>query len=257
MAVATKNHNVSTRVIRSPSIVKLEKLLKGQLLLEVTEAVNKTQQEKCKENKENKENENPKALHTILKPSLTDHVENVDIDSDVKAVEPDTCAFKHEHYRMPLQFLYHKHRFLFMDRACVNKETLRKFHQSLQKFPVSIKERYGWSPTIEQRMAIDLNADLLGVAIAQDGTAMATITFFDVSDGLTKKYDIEKELSLVVLPTFQRRHIATDLVRLSWNLLADPERECWIYVMNSTKSGAFWRKFKQWYPAVKFRLVRP
>ena len=111
---------------------------------------------------------------------------------------------------------------------------------------------------MKQRIDIDCNSCLIGFAInLETNDIMAQITFFDVSDSKYKKYKFERELSLLTLPPYQRKHIATDLVRLSWSLFANEEEECWIYVMNSNKSALFWRNFKRWYPSIKFRLVRP
>eukprot|EP01084_Bolivina_argentea_P130632 230600_1 len=160
------------------------------------------------------------------------------------------------HYKMPLSFNYHHHKFIFYTNTPQNQ--LATFHCNLEKHETSITERYGWKPTSKQRVNIDLNASLIGMAInPENSEIMAMITFFDVSDSKTKSCTFEKEMSLCVLPKYQRRHLATDLVRSAWNLFADPHDECWIYVMNSRKSGMFWRKFKQWYPAINFRLVYP
>ena len=176
---------------------------------------------------------------------------DVDEDKNENTMTPKT-------YKMPLEFVYHDHKFLFIDKPTKDCKQLMKFHETLEKYHTSIVERYGWTPTIKNRIQIDCNACLLGFAINQETKdIMAMISFFDTSDSSEKKYNIEKEISPTVLPPFQRRHIATDLVTLSWNLFAHPLNECWIYVMNSRKSGMFWRKFKQWYPDVKFRLVNP
>ncbi|ETO28661.1 hypothetical protein RFI_08465 [Reticulomyxa filosa] len=65
-----------------------------------------------------------------------------------------------------------------------------------------------------------------------------------------------KEIALVVFPLFQRQHLATDMVRVTWNLFKFSDNEEWIYVMNSDKSAMFWRSLKQWYPDINFKLVR-
>ena len=164
----------------------------------------------------------------------------------------------HKTYKMPLEFGYHDYRFLFIDKPTKDSKELMKFHSTLDKYETSLIERYGWRPNIQQRIEIDCNACLLGFAINDETKdIMAMISLFDTSDSPEKCYNIEKEISLTVLPPFQRRHLATDLVRLVWSLFAHPKDECWVYVLNSRKSGMFWRKFKQWYPHVKFRLVKP
>ena len=177
-------------------------------------------------------------------------------DDDIKDIENDKIL--HKTYKMPLEFIYHNHKFLFIDKPNKDCKELKLFHSRLDKYKTSIIERYGWRPSIEQRIEIDCNSCLLGFAINDETKdIMAMIALFDTSDSNEKCYDIEKEISLTVLPPFQRRHLATDLVRLAWNLFAHPLNECWVYVLNSRKSGMFWRKFKQWYPSVKFRLVKP
>eukprot|EP01084_Bolivina_argentea_P172987 299628_1 len=159
-------------------------------------------------------------------------------------------------YDMPLSFNYHGHKFIFYSIPSLQK--LKTFHTELQKHKISIYERYGWYPNIKQRIKIDLNTCLIGIVInIKNQDIMAMITLYDITKTKTKKYKYEKEISLCVLPQYQRCHIATDLVRLTWCLFADSGEECWVYVMNSTKSGMFWRIFKQWYPTINFRLVRP
>ena len=158
---------------------------------------------------------------------------------------------------MPLVITYHRHKVMFIDKPKSSAELILRFHKDLERHRTAIEERYGWRPTIEQRVDIDANACLIAFALNADNRVMAQIASFDVSDSPHSKCSREKEISLLVLPSHQRKHLATDLVHLAWDLFADPADECWIYVLNSRKSGMFWRRFKQWYPDVAFRLVKP
>ena len=229
------------RILRSKSMAELQDQLNSHVLRE------------SYHNLKRKGNNNKTKLLPLKE---NDDDEKKDVDDEDEDDDNDTIA--HTTYKMPLEFVYHDHKFIFIDKPSKDCKELVKFHKTLDKYQTSIFERYGWKPSIDSRIEIDCNACLLGFAINDETQdIMAMLTLFDVSDSPEKCYKIEKELSLTVLPPFQRRHIATDLVRLSWNLFAHPIEECWIYVMNSRKSGMFWRKFKQWYPAVKFRLVKP
>ena len=224
------------RIMRTKSLVELQDLLNAQVIRV--------------------------SYHQNMKKQ-NDEKKNIGNDDDTKIQDKDikdglNGMISHKTYKMPLTFQYHEHKFLFVNKPTKDCKEIIKFHKSLEKHQTSIFERYGWRPKLEQRVEIDLSASLLGFAINDETKeVMAMISLFDVSDSPEKVCKIENELSLTVLPPFQRRHLATDLVRLAWNLFAHPKDECWIYVMNSRKSGAFWRKFKQWYPDVKFRLVRP
>ncbi len=74
------------------------------------------------------------------------------------------------------------------------------------------------------------------------------------------KPEWKKELAITVLPPFRRRHLATDLIRVTWILFGEngfEGKETWVYVMNSNKSGALWRRIKQWFPSIRFQVVRP
>mmetsp|Transcript_12144 Transcript_12144/g.19441 ORF Transcript_12144/g.19441 Transcript_12144/m.19441 type:complete len:238 (+) Transcript_12144:66-779(+) len=230
------------RMIRTESLMDLTQLLEKELIVE---AVYKD-----------------KAAEEIKIAEHNEHAHDADDNDDDTKIEQNLDNGKivqTKRYRMPLQFMYHKHRFMWIDNPSVDCKELISFHATLDKYQTSIFERYGWKPSMKQRIDIDCNACLLGFAVHDETNAiMAMITFFDVSDSPEKLYNVEKEMSLCVLPPFQRRHLATDLVRLAWALFVpDEAKECWIYVMNSMKSGIFWRKFQQWYPDVRFRLVRP
>ena len=100
-------------------------------------------------------------------------------------------------------------------------------------------------------------------SLSAELTMKAQLTLFDCGKRM-------KEVSFAVLPKFQRRRIATDLVRVTWNLFCSSHAhlaaavagggratDTWIYVMNSRKSGAFWRALQLWYPEIKFKLERP
>lgn len=218
------------KIMRSKSLVQLQDLLNSHVVRE--------------------------SYHLLMQKDKAKNSPNND-DDDKKDID-EVPTISHKTYKMPLEFIYHNHKFLFIDKPTKDCKELIKFHSSLEKYQTSVIERYGWRPSIEQRIEIDCNACLLGFAINDETKdIMAMIAFYDTSDSPSKYYEIEKEISLVVPPPFQRRHLATDLVRLSWNLFAHPTNECWVYVLNSRKSGMFWRKFKQWYPEVKFRLVKP
>eukprot|EP01083_Nonionella_stella_P168274 567621_1 len=161
-------------------------------------------------------------------------------------------------YKMPMQFRYHQHIFMFTDQPKECK-LLKQFHDSLELYETTVIERYGWMPDAEFRINIDCNACLLGVAMdAQSGQVKAIITLFDVPKDHKKIYQIEKELALIVLPPFQRQYIATDLTRLMWSLfVSEQDNDGWVYVINSNKSRCFLQSFKRRYPEVRFRLIRP
>ena len=160
-------------------------------------------------------------------------------------------------YDFPVEFTYHKHKFLFIDKPSVDCKQLIMFHKNLENDKISVYERYHWHPSLKERINIDCNACLLGFVMDDSDETMAMLSLFDVSDSAEKMYETEMEISLCVLPKYQRKHLATDLVKLAWTLFADQSDECWIYVCNSRKSGIFWRKFRQWYAEVNFRLVHP
>eukprot|EP01083_Nonionella_stella_P028695 79056_1 len=221
--------STSQKVLLSKSLLDLRQILDKEL---ASKYAKKNLEDIQEESKANEGNKTPE----VTTPTSTSHISTA--------------------YKLPLTFNYHQHQFIF--HSDVSENMLRQFHSELEKHKTSIFERYGWRPSLQQRVDIYLNTSLSGFIInKQNNDIMAMITLFDVSDSSEKIYEFEKELSLCVLPQYQRRHIATDLVRLTWNLFAHPTDECWVYVMNSNKSGMFWRKFKQWYPAVNFRLVRP
>ncbi|ETO31024.1 hypothetical protein RFI_06097 [Reticulomyxa filosa] len=189
-----------------------------------------------------------------------------------------------------VRFMYHNNEMVFFVGPQINakNETLMNYvnmyHQALESCPKVTYERYGWQPDFAQRVKIDLSARLLGFVVAdnhiktnddQNGATTGTvikaqITLFpcaeqNAANMTAKKSSLEngkqtitekREIALVVFPLFQRQHLATDLVRITWNVFKFTANEEWIYVMNSNKSAMFWRSLKQWYPDINFKLVR-
>ncbi len=79
---------------------------------------------------------------------------------------------------------------------------------------------------------------------------------------VTLKPEWKKEVAITVLPPFRRKHLATDLIRVTWISILFGEngfegKEKWVYVMNSNKSGILWKRIKQWFPSIRFQVVRP
>eukprot|EP01083_Nonionella_stella_P179002 634143_1 len=200
----------------------------------------------------------PKLMRSKSILEIQDMLRNRSILYEKKLESVDEGLLVDKTYKMPLEFMYHNKTFVFADSPSKECKELVSFHKVFDKYQTSIRERYGFAADYPFRMNIDSNACLVVFAIdADNNNVMAMLTLFDVSNSTEAQYKIEKELALVVLPPYQRRHIATDLMRLTWNLFANEKDECWVYVLNSRKSGMFWRKFRQWYPHVRFRLVKP
>lgn len=229
---ATAKENDHAKIMRSKSIMKIERMVHNKLI------------PNSAANAEQKGDDQKEAGAAISNGS-----------SQTKTLSKSPL---YKQYKMPLKFEFHRHSYLYIDTPSKDCKELLQFHKEFTKHSTAIFERYGWRPKEQDRLNIDMGCCLIGFAINEEnGDVMAQIAFFDVSDSPGKKYGREKEVSITVFPTYQRRHLATDLIHVTWDLFADPEDECWVYVMNSRKSGMFWKAFRQWYPQVNFRLVYP
>ena len=181
-------------------------------------------------------------------------------------------------------------------------QLLYSFHKNLEKERKTIYDRYGWYPNIYDRIKFDCSSELIGFIINNDknnidganGEVMGMIVLIGCEktakltlntnvDNINSNLKVQKEIAIIVLNKYQRHRLATDLVRVTWELFAQDDndnndnnnnnnndddeestrnvnqivKQEWIYVLNSIKSGAFWRTFKQWYPHVMFKIVRP
>ena len=188
----------------------------------------------------------------------------------------DHCKYCKQQGRQS-QSQKHKHKDKDTDK-CKNCETRDKYltlyHNTLSQrnndMRSTLYERYSWFPDFDERMEWDSVASLIGFVIddsneknkdkseskGEGESVAAQIILFDITSEKGKQ--LVQEMAIVVLPMYQRRHIGTDLVRLTWTLFAKQnEQELWVYVLNSRNSGQFWRSFKRWYPSVNFKLETP
>jgi len=194
-----------------------------------------------------------------------DNKENENIIKNNSSVKPI--------YQLPLQFNFHNNTFYFTNSQCNDNNygiLLKEFHTEFENYQESVYDRYGWHPDIATRIKIDNNAVLIGFIINNGNIKINEKNKKNVTQNnknsiskimgmisLFKYDDKRREIAFTVFPPFQRHHLATDLLRVCWELFANQETDQWIYVANCNKSSLFWRNFTQWYPEINLKLIYP
>ncbi|ETO01687.1 hypothetical protein RFI_35753, partial [Reticulomyxa filosa] len=139
-----------------------------------------------------------------------------------------------------VKLIYHKNEMIFFIGTQIHEKNetlmkhLKKYHETLTKYSEVIYERYGWHPDITKRIDIDIHSYLIGFVINKDENPNANeenvkehdeliriksqIVLFDCNEPFGQQKNLKKkEVALVVFPNFQRQHLATDMVRVTWN----------------------------------------
>ena len=206
----------------------------------------------------------------ITSSSLDIESKNDDHKSESKS-KPKTIKDIKTKYKYPLEITYHKHLYIIFHTTNMSKDDIKRmkeyiesYHTLLDDHKEVIYDRYGWKPGKSSRISIDLKSDIIVFVTANDnpkeimGNLILINCQNEYKNDVNFKGKFVYEMAMCVLPKYQRKHLATDLIHLCWDMLSNKENnETWIYVLNSLKSGSFFRNFIQWYPHVKFKLVRP